>query len=300
MKDRTITFYSVSYWAFFTVMMLHSAVGTAQINSQNTNSTKFAVQAARLCQSGDLEGAEKAIELALQSESEVNSLYTWHVKGFIEKEMYKNHESTNPQSLYRIRSVQSFLHAYQMIEEDEDTYGISRNLVYLASTYYNDVLSEAGNFEIGNEALADTLMDSYLFICHQIGVEPESMTDFYRQKGMRYYQLWNQDKCDIELNQLAFENYYAACVQMRNNCDSYYNAGVVRYTLAQYFSDTMEDTQCKTKVDKKCALREAIDILLEGEEACEDNGDIIKVLYNAYFLLGDTANARRYEKMIRE
>ncbi len=89
--------------------LLCSVAQNTHAQQPDVTPVKYSVQAAQFCQERQFEMAETAIAKALESDAEKDMFYTWYVKGFIHKEIYKARESNNPHSLHRDRAVEAFL-----------------------------------------------------------------------------------------------------------------------------------------------------------------------------------------------
>lgn len=91
-------------------------------------------------QSENFTEAKSAIDDA--SIDDVSSLdpYTWYVRGFIYKELYKTSEKSNPESNLREESFLSFKKSIDLDKENEHKEDNEQNLKYLATTYFNDVV----------------------------------------------------------------------------------------------------------------------------------------------------------------
>jgi len=207
----------------------------AQITAQDSAQIKHAVRAAQYCQEGLYEKAEQSIALALASDDEKDALYTWYVNGFIHKEIYKVRESNKLHSKHRDLAVEAFLKSKDLAGNHSDVYNNNSALKYLANTYYNDAISLAGSFEIENELEPDTLLYTYEWLCKQMSTEGVNKSLFYKQKGLRYQELWQNNVCDLSLNEKSFACYQTSLDYDKNDCDSFYNAGVLRYSIIQQY-----------------------------------------------------------------
>lgn len=97
-------------------------------------------RAISFCEANDLMAARNTILEAVQSEKEGNHPYTWYVKGFVFKEIFKQIEKANPYSENREVAVDAILRSLEM--DKTDTYVINNHnaLRYLAVTFYNDAV----------------------------------------------------------------------------------------------------------------------------------------------------------------
>lgn len=280
------------------LLMLCGTTISAHHVFQDSVPVKYAVQAAQYCQEGMYEKAEEAIALAIASEAEKDALYTWYVKGFIHNEIYKARESTNTHSKHRDIAVEAFLKSKEMATGQPDIYNNNSALKYLANTYYNDAITTAGTFNLENETEADTIMEKYDALCRKIEMEGLNKAAFFKQKGMRYYGLWQKNICELNLNDKAFNCYQISADHDANDCDAYYNAAVVRYTLIQKLNNGSMEL-CKTALNENQTLENIINMLLPVEQKCKQHIGITNVLYNTYMLLGEDEKAAQYKNPLK-
>lgn len=84
--------------------------------------------------------AKLAIDEASIDETSSVDSYTWYVRGFIYKEIYKTTEKANPISSLREESLHSFKKSMELDKGNEHKEDNEQNLKYLATTYFNDVV----------------------------------------------------------------------------------------------------------------------------------------------------------------
>jgi len=132
-------------------------------------------------------------------------------------------------------------------------------------------------------------------LCEAINEATFDKSNFYKQKALRYFDIWQNDPCDISLNEKSFACYELALDKQANDCDAFYNAGIVRYSLVQKI---MGDTACYINHDHAWVLESALKVLLAGESVCPDHEGILKALYNLYAALGDKEKTVHYQALI--
>lgn len=275
---------------FVAIFAIVSIATTAHAAVLDSIPASFAIRAAQACQEGRFEEAEKSIHQAIANEEEKNLLYTWYVKGFVHKEIYKHREADNPQSPQREKAVEAFLKAKQLAGDEADRYNNNSALRYLASTYYNDALTLASQFTLDNELEPEALLKQHENLCSIIDVITHEKAAFYQQKGMRYFDLWNQHPCNLELNEKAYTCFQLASELDSTDGDSYYNAGVVRYSLV-YMLLKDQPQHCDLEVDELTELQAVVQILLKGQALFPQHEGISTALRNTYLILGETEKA---------
>jgi hypothetical protein len=97
-------------------------------------------QAIRQYQLGDLMAARTTINEALQAAEAQKNPYTWYVKGFIYKEIYKEIENGNPASENREIAVEAILKSMALDASGRQAENNKKALHYLAISFYNDAV----------------------------------------------------------------------------------------------------------------------------------------------------------------
>lgn len=91
-------------------------------------------------QSGKLEEAKVLIDSAMTSELYAQQSISWYLKGFIYKDLYKESESSHFGESARRQAVISFNKLLEIDTTGEYEKEARQNLVFLATTYYNQAM----------------------------------------------------------------------------------------------------------------------------------------------------------------
>lgn len=96
--------------------------------------------AVKAFQGGDIDQAKDRIHFALASETEKNHPYTWCVKGFVYKEIYKNNAQASSKSPNREIAIEAIMKSMNL-DTDKDYFELNdKALRFLATSIYNDVV----------------------------------------------------------------------------------------------------------------------------------------------------------------
>lgn len=290
MKTETLKLICGLQTWFVAIVAITGYSSTMRASSLDSIPIRNAIQAAQACQEGRYADAEKAIYRAIANDNEKDLLYTWYVKGFVHKEIYKSREANNPRSPHREKAVEAFLKAKELANGETDRYNSNSALRYLATTYYNDAIVLASQFTEDNEMEPESLLRQHERLCSIIDVAVLDKAPFYKQKGMHYFELWYQSPCDLALNEKAFACFQTASELDAKDGDSYYNAGVVRYSLV-YIMMKERPEGCDLEIDELNELQPVVQILLRGQTNCPNHEGISTALHNTYLILGETEKA---------
>ena len=247
----------------------------------------LANQAAKLCQQKNYEEAKSKIEAAISSDQESTNPYTWYVKGFIYKEMYKEFEASDKRSKNRDTAVDAFVRTIELDKKGEHTSMTKIGLKYLASTYYNDALLKTREFELADQNEAQEYFNSFRKLMRMVDVTTNMApyeVEFQKNLAQRYFTLWQSDIDNSVYSDKAVGCYREAIRMDSTNCDLYYNLAVVYYNKAVFKY---------RKIGPETDIFEVITVQMEGVELfkskalpamtkarllCPDRGDIIKGL----------------------
>ncbi len=277
---------------------MHTATAQNLNDTHQKENIQWAVIAAKHCQTKQYDLALQYIDSALQNEIEKESIYTWYVKGFVHKEIYKTQEINSPTSKQRELAVEALLHSRQLTGDLPDVYNYQSVLKFLRLTYYNDALKTAGNFTMADENLPNQLLNQYNALCQLDSVSPVNPSEFYKQQGMRYYQHWKSSPCNNQLHEKAAESFRLAIEHNGTDCDLYYNAGVIEYGYLQNYDQqlTMECAGAHLPIEK---LKKAIAFLEMGQKICPNHEPITMAMRNIQLTLDKFNNASHPEQLTR-
>ena len=90
-------------------------------------------------QKSELDKAKVAIDAAVNNEETSVQAQTWHIRGFIYKELYKKLEINNKNSALRLESFSSFRQSIKLDVENE--FDNKPSIKFLAAGYFNDAAS---------------------------------------------------------------------------------------------------------------------------------------------------------------
>lgn len=127
---------------FAILFLLTARTGFAQRDS--VAKAVITLQDKSLSSEARIKKALEIIDRAIKHPECANDGYSWYVRGFIYKDMYKAFESQNKKSTTRISAVEFLRKSYGLLAKDtaassnEYRIAIRQTLKFLASTFYND------------------------------------------------------------------------------------------------------------------------------------------------------------------
>ncbi len=246
----------------------------------------IAAEAVELCQAKKYAEALASIEKGIADPQAGQHPFTWYVKGFIHKEIYKNQETKQRQSSQRELAVECFEKALALDARREYVAQTHVAMKYLASTYYNDAMLTSQEFDLTN---ADGYMELYYkFRKLMRTVDPVTNLapferDLAKSAGQRYFKIWQLNTDDIAPADASAKKYIEALSFDSSDCHTYYNLGVVYYNRAVFLyrslnADTEMDELIIIQTESVDMLNKAMSVFTTGVKYCPENGDILKGL----------------------
>lgn len=203
----------------------------AQTSLPHTN------KAARLYHNGDLFVARNEIEYAILSDVENDHAYTWYVRGFIYKEIYKKIEKQSKLSENREIAVESIKKSLQLDRTGKYLENNQKGIEYLATTYYNDavlLVESVTEDDYGRPLISYDNYKSTTRIIQPFEDFSRSDLEFYRMMASAIEEIYlfgAQENPDL----LAVaQDFYAQALRIKqddytsnyNMAINYYNRGV--------------------------------------------------------------------------
>ncbi len=193
-------------------------------------------EAARYCQEKKYDLAKEKINEAMET-GEARYPYSWYVKGFIAKEIYKNQELNNRHSKNREEALNGFYKCMEMDKKNEFTEMSKAGIKYLATTYFNDAQTRSREFDLNNAHEAEDLFN--LFRKHMRTVDPvfpikSFEKDFSKNMAQRYFTLWQLNLDDESVAEKALAQYANAMRMDSLDGAIHYNVAVIYYNRAVF------------------------------------------------------------------
>jgi len=214
-------------------------------------------EAANLCQNKNFDEAKKKIIEAMDSD-ESKHPYSWYVKGFVAKEIYKQRESNLRNSKNREDALASFTKCIEMDRKGEYSEMSKAGIKYLATTYFNDAQLRSRDFDLSSAHEAEELFSQfrkYMRIVDPVFPIGGYEKDFSKNMAQRYFILWQMNIDDETLADKSLTQYNNAIRIDSSDSDVYYNVAVIHYNRAVFKY---------RKINSETDFIELIDIQQEG------------------------------------
>jgi hypothetical protein len=267
----------------------------AQTDSLNSATTYYSKK--------ELYKAKTAIDHATNDPGTMNMPYTWYMRAFIYKEIYRQYESADKKSPSREEAVRSFAKLIPMDTANE--YPEARQaLKALAITYFNQSQEFFGadTYPIAIQYFEN--YDKYMHIADPKANTRENFINFYQALATVLNKVYESDP-----------NKYLPLIEVQDNCykkilsqDStdafswkniallYYNRGVFVINEIDPDRDFFEIDQIQDKA--KEFFKKALPYGLQAHKFKPEDKDIIQMLENIYHALFDEENAAKMHALL--
>lgn len=271
-------------------------------------------QAIQRVQTGDLMAARASILDALQSKEEGRSPYTWYVKGFIFKEIYKDIDKGSMASENRDIAVEAVLKSLDLLAAQPSAEGelLENNrkaLSYLALSYYNDAVLLTRAIAPDNIEAPERFYTRYKTL--YAVVEPSK--DFTAQDVEFYKNMARGCRLIYEKDPLNSSVYYAksnayllqAIALAPNDFQANYNLAVSHYNHGVYKIKQIDhNTEIYEliRIQDECIalFKEALPYMRKAHEIQPDHRKTLGGLMAIYRSLSENDEAASYQQLLEE
>lgn len=267
------------------------------------NKLTFAVQA---LQNGDLKKAQELIDAAKEDTLFSKDARTWYYRGFIYKELYKQDEKDSKTSAFRNTSVESFKQAFNLNKEGEIFESTKKNLIYLASTIFNDA---ATSFNPDEYQLAIKNYESYKEIMKF--VDPNiDFTDrdiqFKLALATTYTQMAEAETTRSDEKMEKVMNLYKEVLAVdSNNVSANYNMGILYYNEGVDIVNNMDysaDLADLNRIQEEIyiLLRKSLPYMKKAYDLNPNRKETLIGLQGIYYSLNDTDKSESFKKKLEQ
>jgi tetratricopeptide (TPR) repeat protein len=271
-------------------------------------------QAIQRVQTGDLMAAQTAIVQALQSKEEGQSAYTWYVKGYIFKEIYKDIDKGNPQSENRDVAVEAILHSMDLLAKQPSAEGeLNENntkaLSYLALSYYNDAVLLTRSLSAAHIEAPERYYLRYKTLYKRI--EPNrdfaaQDVEFYKNMARGCRLIYEKDPLNSSVYYAKSNAYLQQAIDLAPNdfqanynlAVSHYNHGVYKIKQIDHNTEIYE----LIRIQDECIalFKLALPYMRKAHELKPDHRKTLGGLMAIYRSLSENDQASTYQQLLEE
>lgn len=292
----------------------HLLTGLAFVMCLMTMPTVFAqpqetLDAYRAYQQKDYTTAATLIDQAVLSEEGKNDAMTWHIRGFIYKDIFNQIDQKNRDSENREIAVSAFMKSLDLDKKSEYTENSLRSMRYLASSFYNDAVLVMR--EIDKESI--DLSEKYYLRYKEIAKISDPETDL-AERDITYYKalatsnrkIYEQDReANKDYLYHALDNYRYVLKLDPDNYGANYNSAINLYNEGAYGIEKIDaEAQIPAIVQVQAVsielFRDALPFMLKAFEQDSTRKETLIGLRGIYLSLNNIEEANKYRDLLLE
>jgi len=260
-------------------------------------------------QQQDFQRAAELIEQAIQNKEGKNDPMTWHIRGFIYKDIFNQADQKNHNSVNRNKAIESYFRSLELDESGEYAENNKKSLRYLASSLYNDAVLIMRDLDERTIEASQTLYNRYKEVMHQSGHEfDEKDRDitFYKALATCYRKIYEQDReSNKSYLQKALDSYQHVLNLDPENYGANYNTAINLYNEGAFGIDQIDveaqiPTIVKVQAESVELFREALPFMLKAYELDPTRRETLIALRGIYLSLNNNEEANKYRDLLRE
>lgn len=284
------------------VAVLLSSFVVAQPNNET-------LEAYRAYQQQNFKKAAELIDQAIEKEDGKGNAMTWHIRGFVYKDLY-NQTNDNPASgENRKKAIASYLRSLELDENGEYLENNKKSLRYLASSIYNEAVLIMRDVNAHTIEEAKPLYTQYKNVMNQSGQSFDELdrdVTFYKALATCYRKIYEQNRQENSaFLQKALDNYQLVLSIDPENYGANYNTAINLYNegafgIEQIDTEAQIPTIVKVQAESVELFREALPYLLKAYEIDPTRRETLIALRGVYLSLNNNEEANKYRDLLRE
>ncbi|MFB6257187.1 MAG: tetratricopeptide repeat protein [Flavobacteriales bacterium] len=257
-------------------------------------------------QNQELKKARKLIDSAITIEKHKKDPYTWQLRGYIYKELFKNSEEPQ-RSEHREKGISSFKKALNKGAEGRIKNASRKGLIYLGQSCYNDAMKR---LDTSSTKGPIQLYERYISVMKRIGKDSSAlkkdMIGFYNSLGVVYMSIYESEReHDQETFDRAIETFGKVLDMDSSNYLANYNSGIMYYNrgvqIAQKIDPSNMSVQLKKvkKLQKKSTkkFKDALPYMKEAHEQRPKRLETLEGLSGIYYSLNEEKKSQHYKDL---
>jgi tetratricopeptide (TPR) repeat protein len=270
---------------------------------------QLTIEAYNAFQEQKLSEAKTLIDKAVLSSEGKNDAMTWHIKGFVYKELYNVNDKRARTSENREISVEAFARSIGLDIKKEYLDNNQKSIRYLASSYYNDAVLIIRDTDPKTIKYSENLYNKFKETSKIIEVSPD-----YKVKDISYYKALatanrkiyesNRD-ANKEFLMSALSNYNYVLSLDPNDYGANYNMAINLYNEGAHNIEHLDNEAQIPAIVKVQAVsielfKEALPYMLKAHELNPEREETLKGLRGIYLSLNDEKEANKYRDLLKD
>jgi hypothetical protein len=284
-------------YTFFFIVLSTTTIGQPQIT----------FEAFKYYQEKNLLKAKELIEKALLEKEGQKDPLSWHIKGFVYKDLYNAETEKSYNSNLREVAVNAIQKAKEFDESGEYKENNNKALRHLAISYYNDAVLIMRSLDSTNLLRADFFYSKYKYIY----TETDETFDF-KEKDISYYKaiatcyrkLYEDNRIENKKYfNLAIDSYKKVITLDPENYSANYNLAVNLYNegafkIEQIDAEDQIPTIVKIQSSSIELFKQALPYMLKAYNLNPEREETLKGLRGIYLSLSEDEEANKYKALL--
>lgn len=267
------------------------------------------LEAYKAYQSGKYQVAAEHIDAAVATEAGKADAMTWHIRGFIYKELFNQVDEKARDSENRDIAIDAFLKAMELDRTEEYKDNNVKSLRYLGSSYYNDAVLVMRDTDKNTIEKSEALYKRYKHVMEQcdptFNAREKDIT-FYKALATSNRKIYEKDR---EANKpylyTALDNYQYVLELDPDNYGANYNTAINLYNegahgIEQIDAEAQIPTIVKVQATSIDLFREALPYMLKAHELDPNRRETLIGLRGIYLSLNNNEKANEYRDLLRD
>jgi tetratricopeptide (TPR) repeat protein len=277
------------------------------INDALACQPNISFEAYQYYQQKNLAKAKELIEKAIIEKEGQNDPLTWHIKGFIYKDLFNAEENKEYTSTLREIAIEDIQKSKQLDKKDEYKENNDKALKHLATSFYNDAVLIMRSLDTSYMPLIDSFYKRYKSL--QAQVEPtynftEKDISYYKAIATCYRKIYEEDRINKKAYfEKAIEYYKKVITLDPENYSANYNLAVNLYNEGAYKIEQINaEDQIPTIVKIQSSsielFKQALPYMLKAYTLNPEREETLKGLRGIYLSLSEDEEANKYKELL--
>lgn len=246
-------------------------------------------------EAGDFDNAKIEIDAATVTDPTANDAYSWYVKGFVYKELYKKYEKNKTTTPYRYEAINALKKSMELDVKREHINDIKQTLKFLASSFNNDAANYISSKETKQAQFAfEKYKEIMLLIDPQADLKPQTV-EFLTALASMLNELYEaeQDSLIKEQKFIEVKNLYQEVLKIDpNNFSANYNLGILYYNKAVNIINNLDyeiNLYSLIEIQDKCVeiFKKSLPYMEKALELQPNRVDALRGLQGIYLSLNE-------------
>lgn len=269
---------------------------------------QLTIDAYNAFQNQNLVEAKTLIDKAVLNNDGKNDAMTWHIKGFVYKELYNLNDKKARTSENREIAIDAFAQSMKLDSKKEFLDNNQKSIRYLASSYYNDAVLVIRDTDPKTIKDSEILYNKFKETTKLLEASPD-----FKERDISYfkalatanrkiYETNREDNKQFLMNALSNYNYVLSLDP--NDYGANYNMAINLYNEGAHNIEHLDNEAQIPAIVKVQAVsielfKEALPYMLKAHELNPEREETLKGLRGIYLSLNDENEANKYRDLLK-